>query len=192
MHVENAARHIPHAFHLQTIMSESAAAIETMSADFALRQPDSLDQHFHRIEFQGSQPETFLYDIDHPVVFRSTHSGILVQIFAVIAFQFLYYAACDKLHCTLGRSKADKFTRVDQRRTSYADVHLFRSVIIKDLHIVAQLGAAHNRIITESRRLPSSSARLGISFILATSERMFWLLGIKLLGQVGVYFAIAL
>ena len=38
-------------------------------------------------------------------------------------------------------------------------------------------------------RLPLSIALLGISFILATSERMLWLLGVKLRGHVGVYLA---
>ena len=39
-------------------------------------------------------------------------------------------------------------------------------------------------------RLPFNIALLGISFILATNERMLWLLGVKLRGHVGVYLAI--
>ena len=41
-----------------------------------------------------------------------------------------------------------------------------------------------------STRLPLSIATLGMSFILATSERMAWLAGVKERGQVGVYLAI--
>ena len=43
----------------------------------------------------------------------------------------------------------------------------------------------------KSTRLPSSMWRLGMSFILATSERISWLAGVKERGHVGVYFEMA-
>ena len=42
-----------------------------------------------------------------------------------------------------------------------------------------------------NKRLPSSMARFGISFIFATNERISCLLGVKLRGHVGVYLEIA-
>ena len=43
--------------------------------------------------------------------------------------------------------------------------------------------SSQNRI-----RLPSIRSRIGISFIRATRSRTFWSWGMKLRGQVGVYF----
>ena len=43
----------------------------------------------------------------------------------------------------------------------------------------------------KSRRLSWSSARLAMSFILATRLRISWLAGVKLRGQVGVYLLMA-
>ena len=40
----------------------------------------------------------------------------------------------------------------------------------------------------KSMRLPSMSSRIGISFIRATRSRWRWSWGMKLRGQVGVYF----
>lgn len=80
---------------------ETAGAVETVRADFALRKSDRLDKGLERIEFQGGQTKAVGDDLHHPFIFRRIGCRVLVEILVLVAFQLLDDAASNQLQVAL-------------------------------------------------------------------------------------------
>ena len=142
-------------------MSEVAASIETMGAQFALGQTYCFHQIFKFAELQRLKSETAAHNLHQLFVFGTVGSGILFQILVFIAFQFLYYASRYKFKVAFRACEAYERATVDERWACYAYVHLFGSAVIEHLYIVAQLRPSHYRVVAEHHALVFQYGRVG-------------------------------
>ena len=125
-----------------------------MGTYLALRQTDSFHELLDGIELQCSQSKLVGNLIHHSLIFRRTCGSILLQILVGIALKLLDDSAGNQLHITLGRSKVDERTAINQWRTSDTHVTLLQTSLIEEhLHIVAKLGTAHDTVIAEQHTL---------------------------------------
>ena len=139
----------------------AACAVEAMGADLALRKTDSVDKILQSVKLKRCQAELLAKDLNHAVVFRAVGFGILLKVLVGIPFKILYDSASDEFEVALGCCEVDKRTAIDKRRTSYADMHLLRSIIIKHSGVVAKLSAAHDRIVAEQDTVILKHRRIG-------------------------------
>ena len=131
----------------------AARTVETVSADFALRQTDGLDQRFEFVETQRSQSQAFTDGLNQLFVLWCACSGVFFEIFVRVALNFANELTGNQFHFALRRGEADERTAIDERRTGNADVYLACAVVEQHVHVVAQLRAAHNRVIAKRARV---------------------------------------
>ena len=157
-------------------MAAATCAIKAMGAKFALGQPYGLDQSFEFVETQRGQAEALAYLLHQTLILRRVGCGIKRKVFVRIALKVANDAACNKLHIAFRRRKAYVRAAINKRRTSYAHVHLARPIVKQHAHIVAQLGATHNRVVTKEHTLASKHIAVGYELHLG-HERTHRLVG---------------
>lgn len=151
--------------------SEAAGAVEAVSAELALGQTDGVDEVFERVKLERSEAQALAYYLHHALIFGRACGGIFLKILVLVALKLFYYAARYQFEVALRRREADERTAVDERRTGYAHVSLAHAVVEQHLNVVAQLCAAHDRVVAEQQTLVLEHGAVGISFIFATRLR---------------------
>ena len=76
-------------------------AVETVGANFALWQADSLHDGIQCGEFQRCEVQTASDFIHHSLVFRTASGGIRLNILVHVAFEVLNHSASDELEFAL-------------------------------------------------------------------------------------------
>lgn len=82
-------------------IGRAAAAVETVRAYPAFRQPDTLHKIFESAEFQRRQSEPASYLIHHSLIFRGARRGVTFKILILISLEVLDDAAGYQLQITL-------------------------------------------------------------------------------------------
>lgn len=132
----------------------ASASVETVGAYSLFRQPDACYEVFEGAEFQCCQAEAARNLVDHALIFGSAGRSVAVEIIGrLAAFEILDDTACDEFEVAFRRGEADIFAAVDQRRTRNAGVDFPASSLIEGRHVVAELSAAHYRVVAENNAL---------------------------------------
>lgn len=137
------------------------APIETVGTYLALGQPDGSNERFKGIKLKGIESEPVGNGLHQPVVLGRSGRGIFVQVLAMVALKLLYEPACNQFQIPFGRGEIDERTSIDERRTGNAHMHLFGSIIIKNLHIIPKLCASHYGVVTEQDALALKHGTVG-------------------------------
>jgi len=149
-------------------------------------QSDGFDQVRQVLILQGCHTQTLPDLINHGIIPAGAGCRILSRYSSLL--QLVNCQTSGEVQCGPGGGEVQKFTGKDKSRTGRPDMDLFGATLEKVLHIIFQLGSSHDRVVANTILLPAMSSFTGISFILATRSRISWFWGMKLRGQVGVYF----
>ena len=130
-----------------------------MGADACLGQPDGIAYILHRIELQRIHTHMLTYHLDHAEIFRGVRLLISTQFLGSKvgggdALQLFDDTTGDKFTVGLARTEVKERTAMHQRRATDTYMNLLGTIIVEHLHVVSQLGTAHDRVVAEHHFLP--------------------------------------
>ena len=135
-----------------------------MCAKVTLGQADGFHNAFQSVEFQRIDAYMFAQHLHEVGVFLAGRVAILFDVAAVVALHFLDAAARDEFHHIFRGREIEEGAAVEQWRATDAHMHLAGTEVIKHLHIVAQLRAAHDGVVAKSHLLAVQKGAVGDEF----------------------------
>ena len=127
------------------------------------RNADRRHEVIDRLERERRQIELLADKLDHSLVLCAFVIGVFRNVRA-LAFVPAYVAAGDEVVFVLRARKIDEPARVQKRRTGDTHVHFAAAVPVEPLRLLAELGAAHDRVVAEHQLALADQTGYGNQF----------------------------
>ena len=138
-----------------------ARAVEAVRAELALGQADGVHHTLQGVELQRVHTDMLAQHLNELGILGAGGVAVFLDVLVVVALQLLDAAAGNELHHVLRGREVEEGTAEQQGRTADAHMHLLGAVVVKHLHVVAQLGATHDAVVAEGHFLALQQSTVG-------------------------------
>src|SRR5574344_930032 len=135
----------------------NVAAGPAIGTELVLRQANRCDEVVEALVGERSEAQAVLDAGDH-VLERLAIRILVLGDVGVVPFQFADPAAGGEVHFGLGTREIQEAALVKERRTGNPHVDFLGALVVKALRLLAELGAADNRVVAEDEALAADEA----------------------------------
>ena len=119
-----------------------------VGAEHVAREPDCGDEVVDRLERERREVQLLADVLDHPLVGLAVRIDVLRDIRA-LALLAADVAAGDEVVLVLRAREVDEAAGIEKRGTRDADVRLLAALAVEAVRLLAELGAADDRVVAE-------------------------------------------